>query len=303
MSSRPVTVVTGANSGIGRATALHLAAHDHIVYGTVRSKDRAGKLLAAADDAGVEVHLVELDIADDDSVRNGFDSVLSEAGRVDNLVNNAGIGGNSVVEEMTSEQFLDVVNVDAMGAVRCAKAVLPGMRERGSGTIVNVTSVVGRIGAIGQAPYVAGKWALEGLSEQLAIEVAPFGVRVAIIEPGVTKSSIFGKNTDLPNETGAYDKQYARMIQMYAAGHLNATDAVEVGKVIRHAIETDEPRLRYPVSWGGAAISEGRAAMTDEEWVAMGRLETMDEYIAEFRNRFGVDISQRGRGYDPGRSA
>lgn len=287
----PVTVVTGANSGIGRATALHLAEHGHTVYGTVRSAARAGKLLDAAEERGVGVELVELDIADDRSVRDGIAQVLDRAGRVDHLVNNAGIGGNGVVEEMTSERLLEVVDVDVMGAVRCAQAVLPQMRERGSGTIVNVTSVAGRIGAIAQGPYVAAKWALEGLSEQLAIEVAPFGVRVAIVEPGVTKSSIFGKNTDAPNTTGAYDEQYARMLQMYAAGYLHASDAVEVAEVIRTAIETDDPRLRYPVSWGGVGITEGRAAMTDEDWVAMGRIESRDEYIAEFGRRFGIDIS------------
>src|SRR5690606_14223918 len=135
MTSRPVTVVTGANSGVGRATALHLAVAGHAVYGTVRSVDRAGKLLAAADDAGVNVELVELDIADDASVRAGFDRVLAAAGRVDHLVNNAGVGGNGVVEETSAERFLEVMNVDLCGATRCAQAVLPQMRERGSGTI------------------------------------------------------------------------------------------------------------------------------------------------------------------------
>jgi NAD(P)-dependent dehydrogenase (short-subunit alcohol dehydrogenase family) len=192
---------------------------------------------------------------------------------------------------MTSERLLDVVNIDTMGAIRCAQAVLPQMRERGSGTIVNVTSVAGRFGAIAQGPYVAGKWALEGLSEQLALEVAPFGIRVAIIEPGVTKSSIFGKNTETPNDTGAYDEHYARMLQMYAAGYHQASDATDVAEVIRHAIETDDPKLRYPVSWGGVGITAGRAAMTDEEWVAMGRIESRDDYIAEFGRRFGIDIS------------
>lgn len=290
MTAAPVTVVTGANSGIGRATAVHLAEHGHTVYGTVRSTARAGNLLDAAEARGVGVELVELDIANDRSVRHGFDQVFERAGRVDHLVNNAGVGGNGVVEETTSERLLEVVNIDTVGAIRCAQAVLPQMRERGSGTIVNVTSVAGRFGAIAQAPYVAAKWALEGLSEQLALEVAPFGVRVAIIEPGVTKSSIFGKNTDAPNESGVYDEQYARMLQMYAAGRQHASDAVEVAEVIRHAIETDDPKLRYPVSWGGVGITEGRAAMTDEAWVALGRIESMDDYIAEFRRRFGIDI-------------
>lgn len=289
--STPRTVVTGANSGIGRATALHLAEHGHRVVGTVRSIDRAGKLLAAAADAGLTVDLVELDIADDASVAAGFDRIAAEHGPVDHLVNNAGVGGNGVVEESNAERFLEVMNVDLCGAIRCAQAVLPQMRGRGGGTIVNVTSVAGRIGAVGQAPYVAAKWALEGISEQLAIEVAAFGIRVAIIEPGMTKSSIFGKNVDLPHETGAYDEQYARMFQMYAAGHSRATDAVEVGEVIREAIETDEPKLRWPVSWGGLEMTEGRRAITDEQYVALGAIESRDDYIDAFRDLMGLDLS------------
>ncbi|MDJ0770363.1 MAG: SDR family oxidoreductase [Ilumatobacter sp.] len=290
-AAAPVSVVTGANSGIGRATAIHLAQAGHTVYGTVRSTARAGKLLDAAEAAGVGVELVELDIASDESVADGFAGILRLAGRVDHLVNNAGVGGNGAVEETSSERFLDVMNVDLCGATRCAQAVLPQMRERGSGTIVNITSIAGRIGAIAQAPYVAAKWALEGVSEQLALELAAFGVRVAVVEPGITKSSIFGKNTDAPNATGAYGPQYERMLQMYAAGYLHATDAIEVAKVIRHAIETDDPKLRYQVSWGGPEITAGRAAMTDEEWVALGRIEELDDYIAAFRDAFGIDIS------------
>ncbi len=291
MTNPPVSVVTGANSGIGRATALHLAEHGHTVFGTVRSTASADKLLAAADARGVGVELVELDIADGSSVRDGFAEIMDRAGRVDHLVNNAGVGGNGVVEETSSKRFLDVMNIDLCGAVRCAQAVLPQMRTRGSGTIVNVTSVAGRFGAVAQAPYVAAKWALEGVSEQLAHEVAPFGVRVAIVEPGVTKSRIFGKNTDMPNESGVYDEQYGRMFQMYAAGYDQASDADEVAEVILHAIETADPKLRYPVSWGGAGIVEGRARMSDEDWVAMGRIEGRDDYVAEFRRRFGIDIT------------
>lgn len=291
MSTSSIAVVTGANSGIGRATALHLAEHGYTVFGTVRSVDRAGKLLAAAAERGLDVELVELDIADDTAVERGFAEILDRAGRIDHLVNNAGVGGNGVVEETPAERFVEVMNVDLCGATRCAQAVLPQMRERGSGTIVNVTSVVGRIGAIAQAPYVAAKWALEGVSEQLAIEVAPFGVRVAIVEPGITKSSIFGKNIDTPNATGAYDAQYERMLQMYAAGRVHAADAVEVAAVVRRAIETDDPKLRYQAGWGGPEIVAGRAVLSDEDWVDLGRTATLDAYIDGFRDAFGVDIS------------
>jgi NAD(P)-dependent dehydrogenase (short-subunit alcohol dehydrogenase family) len=286
-----ICVVTGANSGIGRATAIHLAREGHTVYGTVRDVERAGKLLAMAADAGVEVNLVELDVSDDDSVANGFAQILAGAGHVDVLVNNAGVGGNAVVEECPPSMYLDVMNVNLCGAIRCAAAVLPGMRERGSGTIVNVTSVVGKFGSVGQAPYVASKWAFEGVSEELAHEVAPFGVRVAIVEPGITKSAIFAKNVDAPHSTGAYDAQYRRMFQFYAKGIGEATPAEEVAAVIHEAITTDEPRLRYRVSWGSEEIVTGRAAMTDEEWVALGAITDDARYVAAFERYFGLDLS------------
>ena len=289
----PVTVVTGANSGIGRATAIHLASHGHRVYGTVRATAKADKLRGMAEQAGVDIPLVELDVADEGSVRRGFAELLERAGRVDNLVNNAGVGGNGVVEECTPAQYLDVMNVNLCGAVRCLQAVLPQMRERGSGAIVNITSVTGRIAAIAQQPYVASKWAFEGMTEGLAQELAPFGIRVVIVEPGVTKSAIFAKSIDAPNATGAYDAPYRRMFQFYAAGIAQATDPFEVGEVVRHAIETDEPRLRYQVSWGGREIVAGRAAMDDRDWVALGAIEDDDEYYRRFEELFGLAIAPR----------
>jgi NAD(P)-dependent dehydrogenase (short-subunit alcohol dehydrogenase family) len=285
-----VAVVTGANSGIGRATAVHLATQGLRVFGTVRRLDSATKLNAMAEAAGAEVELVQLDVADDESVAAGFRQILDEAGGVDLLVNNAGVGGNAVVEECPPSFFLDVMNINLCGAVRCIQAVLPGMRERGSGCIVNITSVAGRIGAIAQAPYTASKWAFEGVSEQLALEVAPFGVRVAIIEPGVTKSAIFAKNVDVPT-TDAYETQYRRMFQMYAAGIPQATDPLEVAELVHHAFTTDQPRLRYSCSWGGPEIVDGRRVLSDEDWVEMGRPEDDAEYYERFEAAFGVSIA------------
>jgi NAD(P)-dependent dehydrogenase (short-subunit alcohol dehydrogenase family) len=289
-----ISVVTGANSGIGRATAIHLAAQGHTVYGTVRSTTKATKLLAMAQAAGVHVNLVELDVADDDSVQNGFAEILAATdGVVDVLVNNAGVGGNATAEEASPALHLEVMNVNLCGAVRCLQQVLPGMRSRGRGAVVNVTSVVGRIGALAQSPYVTSKWAFEGFSEELAQEVAPFGIRVAIVEPGITKSAIFAKNIDMPNLTGAYDAQYRRMFQMYAAGMAHATDPFEVAAVIHHAVTTDTPTLRYAVSWAAKDIIDGRATITDEEWVALG-LGSDDDYYDGFQRAFGLDLRDIG---------
>jgi NAD(P)-dependent dehydrogenase (short-subunit alcohol dehydrogenase family) len=291
VDDRAVAVVTGANSGIGRAIAVHLASKGYRVFGTVRRIASAEKMQAMAAAAGAEVELVELDVADDTSVSTGIADVLDQAGRIDVLVNNAGIGGNGVVEEATPEAHLEVMNVNLCGAVRCTQAVLPGMRERRSGTIVNITSIVGRFGAIAQAPYVASKWALEGLSEELALEVAPFDVRVVVIEPGITKSAIFAKNTDVPSTTGAYEAHNRRMLQMYATGIPQGTDPMEVAEVVYHAVTTDTPKFRYTVSWGGDAIVGGRANMTDEEWVAMGATDDDDEYYRRFESAFGLSIA------------
>ena len=290
-SQQPIAVVTGANSGIGRATAIHLASTGSRVFGTVRSVGKADKLRAMAADAGVEIELVELDIADDASVAEGFARILDTAGRVDHLVNNAGVGGNAVAEECPTSLYLDVMNVNLCGGVRCIQAVLPQMRERRSGAIVNITSVTGRIAALAQSPYVTSKWAFEGLSEGLAQELAPFGIRVVIIEPGVTKSAIFAKSIDAPNNTGAYDAPYRRMFQFYAAGIAQATDPLEVGEVVRHAIETDEPQLRYQVSWGGPELVRVRAAMDDRDWVGLGALDDDADYYRRFHELFGLDIA------------
>jgi NAD(P)-dependent dehydrogenase (short-subunit alcohol dehydrogenase family) len=285
-----VAVVTGANSGIGRATAIHLAANGFEVYGTVRDRARAGKLEAMAAERGVDVPLVELDVGDDESTARGFEEILGRAGKVDVLVNNAGVGGNAVVEDATSQAMFDVMNVNLGGPLRCIRAVLPGMRERRRGAIVNISSVVGRIGALAQAPYTASKWALEGLSEELALEVAPFGVRVVIVEPGITKSAIFAKNVDLPESPAEYEPHYRRMLQMYAVGIPLATDPFEVGELIREAVTTDTPKLRYRVSWGGEELVGGRERISDEDWVAIGAVDSDDEYYARFEKAFGLDL-------------
>jgi NAD(P)-dependent dehydrogenase (short-subunit alcohol dehydrogenase family) len=288
--STPVAIVTGANSGIGRATAVHLAGQGYQVFGTARNLDSTGKLRAMADAAGVEVETVQMDVVDDASVADGLAGIIDGAGRVDVLVNNAGVGGNGVVEDCTPDLIQAVMDVNVSGPLRCIRAVLPTMRAQGSGAIVNISSVTGRVGAIAQAPYVASKWALEGLSEELALEVAPFGIRVVIVEPGITKSAIFAKNVDLPPTVGVYDAHYRRMLQFYAAGIPQATDPSEVGAVIHHAVTTDRPKLRYACSWGGEALTD-RSAITDEAWIELGRADDDDDYYRRFEKTVGLSIA------------
>ena len=291
-SNTPIAVVTGANSGIGRATTLAFAQAGYHVFGTVRGLSKADKLLTKARDLNVadRLTLVEMDVGNSTSVSTGFAQIFAATPHVDVLVNNAGVGGNAVTEECPIDTYTDVFNINHNGSVRCIQAVLPTMRERRRGAIVNVSSVVGRITAIAQSPYYVSKWAVEGMSEGLAHELAPFGIRVAIVELGITRSSIFGKNTDAPNDSGAYDSHYRRMFRFYEVGARHASPAEEVAEVIHHAVVTDQPRLRYACSWGGKAITAGRHSMSDEQWLELGAARADEEYYDRFAQHFGVDL-------------
>ncbi len=286
-----VALITGANSGIGRGAAVDLAAKGWTVYGSMRSLDKGEKLAAMAAEAGVEVHPVVCDVTDTDSVNRAVAEVTEAAGQIDVLINNAGIGGNGVVEEASLEAYQEVMDVNVYGIIRTIKAVLPQMRERRSGCIINVTSVVGQLAAIAQAPYVTSKWAAEGLSEGLAQDVAPFGIRVAIVEPGIVRTAIMAKNTDAPNESGDYDAHIRRLFAFYATGLQTPGHPSEVSEVLYEAATTDEPKLRWTCGWGGEALIEGRARMDDMDWVNLGNTDSDEEYVARFQHHFGLDLS------------
>lgn len=285
-----VALITGANSGIGRSAAVDLAGRGWTVYGSMRSLAKGEKLGAMADAAGVEVKTVVCDVIDTESVNEAVARVTAEAGGIDVMVNNAGVGGNGVAEETPLDVYADVMDVNLYGVIRGVQAVLPQMRDRGSGCIINVSSIAGRIAAIAQSPYVASKWALEGLTEGLAQEVAPHGIRVALIEPGIVKTAIMAKNVDAPNATGAYDLAYQRLFDFYATGLETPGMPSEVSDVIYEAATTDDPKLRYTCGWGGQELSMNRQKISDEDWVALGSMTDSDAYKARFAELFGLDI-------------
>ncbi len=295
-SSSTVALITGANSGIGRSAAVDLAAKGFTVYGSMRSLDKGEQLAAMAAEAGVadRFHPVVCDVTDTESVNRAVADVTTDAGRIDVLVNNAGVGGNGVTEEVPVERYAEIMDVNLYGIVRCVQAVAPQMRERRSGCIINVGSVAGVIAAVGQAPYVASKWAVEGLTEGLAQEMAEFGVRVALIEPGVVRTAIMAKNVDAPNESGAYDRAYRRLFAFYQAGLANPGHPSEVADVIHEIVTTDQPKLRWTCGWGGPELTAAKPNVSDEDWVALGAIEDDDEYLARFTELFGLDISAPG---------
>src|SRR5260370_12071782 len=180
-----VVLVTGSSTGIGLATAVTLARAGHSVFATMRDITKAGDLQAIASKEKLPVTITSLDVDNDESASGTIDKILSEQGRIDVLVNNAGVAAFSSLEEGSLASFRPIMATNYFGALRCIKAVLPGMRERRHGAIINVSSISGRVASAPLAGYSASKWALEALSECLAQEVRAFNVRVAVICPGV----------------------------------------------------------------------------------------------------------------------
>lgn len=191
---KPVVLITGASTGFGRLLAEKLARAEYRTFATMRdlqerNREEAQSLRAAA--PGVQV--VELDVTDEKSIARAVAETLREAGRIDVVVNNAGIGNAGLTEGYTPEQVHRIFDVNVLGCVRVNRAVLPSMRAQKSGLLVHVTSAAGRLALPYLGPYVASKWALEGLAESYRLELAPLGIDSVVVEPGKYKTEIFGR--------------------------------------------------------------------------------------------------------------
>jgi len=255
----------------------------------MRDTQKAEKLLAMADSAGCEVEPITLDVQSADSVALAVGTIAGAAGGVDLLINNAGIGWNATTEDIDIDAAKVVFDTNYWGAIRCVQAVLPGMRERGAGHILNVSSIAGRIAALAQTVYSSSKWALECMSENLAQEVAPFGIRVSVMEPGVARTAILPKNVGAPENT-VYQDAYRRMLQFYQKGIEANVSADHVADAILAAVEDESPRFRYTCAWGGVELSEGRARLSDEAWVELGAAKSDEDYYKAFAEAFGLEL-------------
>ena len=286
----PGILITGTSTGIGLATALRFARAGYRTWATMRDLAKAGPLREARESEGFDLELLRLDVTDAASIEAAMAEALP--GGLDALVNNAGWAGGAPLEIVPEEQHRAMFDANYFGAIRMVQAVLPHMRERRSGVIVNLTSVAGRIAMPNQVPYTASKWALEGASEALAHEVRRFGVRVKIIEPGVIMTSIFenAKGQTQFDRSSPYVDLMRRNGKFYSAGHRANQPPEIVADAILDAVESDSDRLRYVVGADAESLLRGRAAMRDEEWVAMGADLGDDEYNAEFRARFGIEL-------------
>jgi NAD(P)-dependent dehydrogenase (short-subunit alcohol dehydrogenase family) len=285
----PVALITGASTGIGLATALHFGRHGHDVWAGVRNPPVATELRQAIEQERLPVRMVTLDVDDSGSVQRGVGLVLEQAGRIDVLVNNAGIGGGGPIEDVPVDWVKTLFETNYFGVVRVTQAVLPGMRERGAGAIVNVSSVAGRLAIAGHGHYSAVKHALEALSEALAQEVLRFGIRVAIVEPGVVITPIFAKARRFASPASPYYEHVRRLLLLYQKQMPHAAQPADAARVIYEAATTHEPRLRWLVGEDARLLVAGRQRMSDEEYISGGRAMPDEQYLQEVRQLFGFD--------------
>jgi NAD(P)-dependent dehydrogenase (short-subunit alcohol dehydrogenase family) len=282
-----IAMVTGSSSGIGLATAVTLARGGHKVVATMRNLGAAGEIHKIIKAERLPVTVASLNVDDDGSVSDTVGRVLAENGRIDILINNAGVPGGGLVEEVPIGLFRQVMETNFFGALRCIKAVIPSMREHHHGCIVNVSSVAGRVASAAMGPYAASKWAFEALSECLAQEMRPFNVRVVIIEPGFIATPIFGKLTPVPKDS-PYPHQ-RRLTARFSASRTKASSPYLVSAKIQQIVESESWQLRYPVGADAVSIIDWRASKTDEEIINLGA-ESDADYKARMKREFGLDV-------------
>jgi NAD(P)-dependent dehydrogenase (short-subunit alcohol dehydrogenase family) len=278
-------LITGTSKGIGYDTTLLLARAGHEVIATMRNP-AACDLEKVASEARLPVTVLPLDVDDDASVAELFGKL---GGSIDVLVNNAGIYSINAVEDESLEQFRRVMETNYFGAVRCTKQVLPAMRKRGSGCIINVTSIAGRVAFSATSAYAASKFALEAFSESLAQEVRGYGIKVALVEPGIIDTPMATTNLPQYDENTIYP--HGRRIHAFFTNpEKPEASPTLVGDMLRYVIESDDARLRFPVGPDAHAFLGWRVALSDEDWVGLGGLARDADYFQRVFLDTGVDL-------------
>ncbi len=284
-------VVTGTSTGIGLATSLLLARNGWRVFAGMRNLAKAEPLTAAAAKEDLPVEVVELDVTDAASTSAAF-ARASADGPIDLLVNNAGVGGASPMELVPEDEHRQMFETNYFGVVRCIQEVLPAMREARSGTIINISSIVGIMPTPNQIPYSASKWAVESMSFALAHEVQRFGIRVSLVEPGVIMTNIFDNSAPATrfDKTSPYKSIMRRNGKIFGAGFEHNTQPEVVAEVIHEAITTPNYRLRWPAGPDAQAIFDRMHTYAPEDFVSLGAELSDEEYNERFFAMTGVQL-------------
>jgi NAD(P)-dependent dehydrogenase (short-subunit alcohol dehydrogenase family) len=274
-----VWLVTGANSGFGRAVVEAAVAAGDVVVGAVRRPGALDDLVAAHPD---QVEAVRLDVADTEAARGVVDDVVARHGRIDVLVNNAGRGHVGAAEETTDAELRSLFDVHVFGPAALVRAALPHLRARRSGAIVQISSMGGQLSFAGFAAYSATKFALEGYSEALAQEVAPHGIKVLVVEPGAFRTGLFGSGTESAEvPDGAYAETVGATRRMIADGHgAQPGDPAKAAAAILTALDAPTTPLRLAL---GADAIDAISAHLDgvraelDAWEGLGRATALDD--------------------------
>jgi NAD(P)-dependent dehydrogenase (short-subunit alcohol dehydrogenase family) len=272
MNDQKVVIVTGSSSGIGLESSLLLARNGYITYATMRSPEKDASIKAAVQKEGLPIRIVQLDVTNDTSVKNAIDHIISEAGRIDVLVNNAGYGLGGALEDLSMEEIKSQYETNLFGLIRVTQAVLPTMRKQKSGRILNLSSGAGIFGYPGGSAYVSTKFAVEGLSESIAYELEPFGIKVILIEPGFIRTN-FANAMVVAKKAQDPASPYSELMQkiMASTSELgkNASSAELVANIILDAASNPNPRLRYLAGKDVESWAAGKKNMDELEFFNM----------------------------------
>jgi NAD(P)-dependent dehydrogenase (short-subunit alcohol dehydrogenase family) len=274
MQGDKVALVTGSSSGIGFETSLMLARAGFNTYASMRNLEKSKNITEIAKKEKLPLQVVQLDVNNDGSVKDAIDKILKADQRIDVLINNAGYGLFGSVEDTSIEEIKAQFETNFFGVVRVTQQVLPLMRRQNSGTIVNVSSVGGQIGLPTLSAYHSTKFALEGLSESIAFELEPFGIRVVIIEPGVIRTNILNsrssaiKALDPKSPYFSLSQKLNDNFKSMMESELSSPPE-EVAKVILQAVTSENPQLRYSVGDDAANLIDARKNMPDKEFRKM----------------------------------
>ncbi|MGZ5509480.1 MAG: SDR family oxidoreductase [Nitrososphaeraceae archaeon] len=269
--NKKVAVVTGSSSGIGLETSLLLARNGFYTYVTMRNLDKSKTITDLKQKEKLSLEVLKLDVTTDESVKEAIHRITNEQGRIDVLVNNAGYALVGPFEELSIEEFKEQFETNVFGVIRVTQSVLPIMRRQKCGTIVNISSIAGKIGFPLTSAYVSSKFALEGLCESMAYEVEQFGIKVILIEPGVIKTN-FDNNLKIGKRVSiVLNSSYAEMTQKRISGFKprfeSGSPPIEVATVILKAITSENlSELRYLVGNDAFKLMEIRDNISDKEF-------------------------------------
>ena len=269
MQVEKVALVTGSSSGIGFETALLLSKSGFHTYASMRNLEKSKNITEIVNTENLPLRVIQLDVNDDISVKNAINKIIAENGRIDVLINNAGYGLFSPIEDITLDQAKEQFETNFFGVVRLVKEVLPVMRKQRNGIIVNVSSGAGRVAIPVSSAYVATKFALEGLSESMRYELKEFGINIIIIEPGVIRTN-FVENMKTAGTRSRSESPYADLIgrTLKGFGGLmdNSSPPKLVAEAILNAITSKEPEIRYVVGDDAKSIMKVRKSTSDKEF-------------------------------------